>query len=128
MSRTEKLYERLRELETEYLQLLKAELQRVIDGGESWFLMIGQGYRRTRVYRTTDDQQIEALDTEIQRLREKLKEPTPDLYQNVDAFVEGASVSVRMATPERLWYTPDERTAIARKLREEIDDYLEALT
>ncbi len=127
MKRTGKLYERLHDLEIEYLRFLKAEFQKVVDGGTSWYLMIGRGYGRTKTYRTTDDQQIKSVDTELRRLREKLREPTPDLYKKVEAFVEGASVALRMSTPERLWYPPDERTAIARKILANLDTYIEAM-
>lgn len=128
MSRTDKLHTRLHELEIEYLQLLRGELQKVTAGGESWFLMIGKGYGRTKALRTADDHRIESLDTEIQRLREKLKESTPDLFKRIDAFVEGASVSLRLVTPDRLWYSANERTAIAKKLLVDLADYLEAIT
>ncbi len=124
MSRTEKLYQRLHDLEIEYLRLLKAEFQKVAGGGESWYLMIGRGYGQTKSYRTADDQQIQTLDTELRRLREKLREPTPDLYKEVEAFVDGAAILLH---PEHLWYPPDGRTAIARKILANLDKYLEAM-
>jgi hypothetical protein len=124
MSRTEKLYERLHDVEIEYLRLLKAELQKVVGGGESWYLMIGRGYGRTKTHRMAEDQQIQSLHTELRRLREKLSEPTPALYKEVEAFVERSAVLLH---PEHLWYPPDERTAIARKILANLDQYLEAI-
>jgi hypothetical protein len=118
MHRNEKLYQRLHGLEIEYLRLLKGELQKVVDDAESWYLMAGRGYRRSKTYRTTDDQRIESLDSELGRLREKLGEPTPRLYKEVEEFVEATAT---FALPR------DALKAIARKLLESLDKYIQAI-
>jgi septation ring formation regulator EzrA len=118
MRRNEKLYQRLDRLEIEYLQLLKGEFEKVLEDAESWYLMAGRGYRRTKTYRTADDQRIESLDSELGRLRDKLGEPIPNLYKEIAEFVEAmATFSVRR----------NERKSIAHKILKSLEKHLQAI-
>ncbi len=72
MSRDDKLNERLQEIEAQYRELLRAELEELVKGGYSRYLHdmepkypVGKSYRRS--YR-----KIEKLEEEIVRLSQKL--------------------------------------------------------
>ena len=96
----------------------RGELQKVVDNAESWYLMAGRGYRRTKTYRTADDQRIESLDSELRRTREKLGEPTPQLYKDVEELV---AATATFALPR------DTSKATARKILESLDKYLQSI-
>ena len=74
MSRSDKLYRRLRELEAEYRQLVGRELRRYLDAGHSrvlWRMLHPTTFRN---YFSPDEEHIDWLSKEIDMLRNKLGE------------------------------------------------------
>lgn len=83
MNRTDKLYERLDQMEEQYATLLRAELEAVLGGGlgnylgtkirDDWYSVTGQRWR-TPDARASE---LDGLEAGILRLRRKLGEPIP---------------------------------------------------
>ncbi len=86
MSRTEKLYQRLNELESQYSGLLRKELEAVLRGEVGHYIgsQLREDWSRW-VCRAPDDRaiELEGLEKEIGKLRSKLGEPVPGDAVNV---------------------------------------------
>jgi hypothetical protein len=79
MGRNEKLYERLDQLEDDFAAYLLTELQNVAAGHTSWFLSRKIPHHLDgRFWRSSEVADAERTEGEINELREKLKESTPD--------------------------------------------------
>jgi hypothetical protein len=80
MNRTQKLYERLDQIEAQYAALLCKELESVLRGGLGHYLgrKLRDDWQRA-ICRPPDERtlELERLEKEILRLRSKLHEPLP---------------------------------------------------